>query len=222
MTALRESLNSINSILDMPVHIFAVLVQLFLFLYAQFFWGDSIGVQFLVYLVMLAFAYTMLRAENPLKQVSIRNAVIQYISGFVIGLMFFIVAGLGSPESSGYGGFSSLSGLILAQTLIVALSEELLFRGMLPKVLEREGIPYFYACIASILVFAVFHGWAYEWNIGSILAAAAFGAIMQVIWDAGRVFDFKNKAGGYPLMSVGLHAAWNCVLVLPFTVLFGV
>jgi CAAX amino terminal protease family. len=220
---------TVGYVLNMPVHIFAVLIQLFLFLYARYAWGPEISDVFFTYMLMLAFSYALLGVFNPLQFVSLKDGIVQYLAAFVGGLILFVVLGMGKAGSGDFGGFESITGLILAQTLIVALSEELLFRGALPRAI-RKALPYgtvpadkvyFLSCAISVCAFAIFHGWAYDWSAVSILAALCFGAIMQFIWDSGKLTRSENRVGGYPLMSVGFHAAWNVVLMSPFTVLLG-
>ncbi|WNY25149.1 CPBP family intramembrane glutamic endopeptidase [Methanolapillus millepedarum] len=201
---------------------FAVLIQLFLFLSARYIWNAGVEQMFLYYMVMLAFSYALLGTENPLKKVSTGNGIIQYLVAFIAGLFVFSYIGSGIG-SSDFGGFGSLSALIICQSLMVGMSEEMLFRGAIPRALQASKMSYLSSRLISVVSFALFHAWAYNWNWTSMIASACFGALMQYVWDAGRITkpaDGEQRAG-YPLMAIGFHAAWNVAVISPFMILFG-
>ena len=210
MNALKDLAKRLNR-----VTIFAVvlLIQLFFYLSAEHIWGERVADAFEMYFVMLAVAYVLLMADNPLRYITLRDGTVQYLAAFISGLFLFTILGLGAGNT-GYGGFGSLTALILAQSVCVALSEELIFRGALPKALQVSGFSHFGSRAIAVTSFAVFHGWAYDWAIGPMLASLCFGALMQYVWD-----DLGQK--GYPLMAVGFHAAWNVVVMSPFMIIAG-
>ena len=198
----------------------ALLIQLFFFLSAKQLWGQSVADAFTMYFVMLAVSYVLLMVDNPLRFVTLKDGIIQYLAAFIFGLFAFTYLGLGIGNT-GYGGFGSLTALILAQSICVGLSEELIFRGAVPKALNVSGFSYFGSRIIAVVAFAVFHGWAYNWALGPMVASLCFGAFMQFVWDAGRVTKDTGQKAGYPLAAVGFHAAWNVVVMSPFMILAG-
>ncbi|MDY0292557.1 MAG: CPBP family glutamic-type intramembrane protease [Desulfuromonadaceae bacterium] len=199
---------------------FAVILQLFFFLASPYIWGPELASSFLTYMVMLALAFALLGVENPLRFIKTTDGIVQYLVAFVGGLFLLTFLGLGASNNLDYGVFGSLSGLILAQSICVGMSEELLFRGAIPRALEVSGLSYKLSRLIAIICFAGFHVFAYNWSISSLIASFVFGLLMQFIWDAGRIMPGTTKARmGYPLVSIGLHAAWNVVVLAPFTVL---
>jgi CAAX amino terminal protease family. len=198
----------------------ALLIQLFFFLSAGHIWGQTVAAMFQMYFIMLAVSYVLLQVDNPLRHVSIHNGVIQYVAAFVVGLFVFTTFGLGVGNTD-FGGFGTLTLLVLAQSVCVGLSEELIFRGAIPKAMQVSGFSYTVSRIIAAVSFAIFHGWAYNWEIAPIVAAFCFSCLMQFIWDGG-IRESATRRNGYPLAAVGLHAAWNVVVMSPFTILAGV
>lgn len=199
---------------------FIVLAQLFVFLSAPRLWPDeAVQNMVLVYFVMLAFSFAMLDLESPLYKISIWDGLVQYVVAFVVGLFLFEKIGLGAGTAD-YGGFGSLTLLVIAEVFVVSLSEEIMFRGGLPAALQRSRVPLVQAVFLSNLAFSFFHVWAYSWSVPQLFAAFCFGLIMSYFWYGGS-FD-SQKGSGYPLVSCGLHGAWN-VMVLggPFTIFSG-
>lgn len=213
----KDSASRLNKVTIFGV---ALLIQLFFFLSANYIWGEKVAAAFEMYFIMLAVSYVLLMVDNPLRYVTLKDGVVQYLAAFVSGLFLFTLLGLGA-ENTGYGGFGSLSALILAQSVCVGLSEELIFRGALPKAMRVSGFSYFGSRFISVAAFALFHGWAYDWAIGAMFASFCFGAIMQYVWDGSISEDVGRKAG-YPLAAVGFHAAWNVVVLSPFAIIAGV
>jgi len=211
----------VNKIGNAKIFGVAVLIQLFFFLGAGYIWNTEIAAIFQIYFIMLGFSYVLLQADNPLRFVSIHSGVAQYVLSFGVGLILFTHLGLNSGNAD-FGGFGSLTALILAQSVCVGLSEELIFRGAIPKAMEVSGFSYFVSRLIAAGSFAIFHIWAYNWQIGPILAAFCFGCLMQIIWDGGIKAPGKERRKGYPLAAVGLHAAWNVVVMSPIMVMAGV
>jgi len=172
-----------------------------------------------MYFIMLAVSYVLLQADNPLRYVGIGNGVIQYMAAFVAGLFVFTFFGIGSGNTD-YGGFGSITLLVLAQSVCVGLSEELIFRGAVPKALQISGFSYTSSRLIAAVAFSVFHGWAYNWSIIPLIASFFFGCLMQVVWDGGFSEPVVRR-NGYPLAAVGLHAAWNVVAMSPFIIIAG-
>lgn len=206
----RSVLRSTRNLDNVSIAGFVVLAQLFVLVSAPHLWADEwITDLVLYYFIMLGFSFAVLGADNPLYKITVSDGIIQYVTAFVVGLFFFDYF-VSVPGMANYGGFESLVSLVIAQSFVVALCEEMMFRGALPKTFQKSNIGYGTSRLLSITAFALFHGWAYSWDWFSIVAAFCFGLLMQYFWDAGLV---NNRKAGFPLVAVGLHAAWNTVIL---------
>jgi hypothetical protein len=205
----KSIIGSVRTIDNVSIAGFVVLAQLFILLSAPHIWNDdNIMQMFMVYFLMLGVAFSVLGAKNPFYEITVFDGLSQFLLSFVVGI--FIFSKLDFGGSSNFGGFESLTLLILSQVLVVGLVEELLFRGAIPQALDNGGVnPNSSRFIAS-LAFALFHGWAYSWAIMPMFSAFIFGILMQYIWDGGN----SRAAGkGYPLVAAGIHAAWNVAIL---------
>ncbi|NPE27633.1 CPBP family intramembrane metalloprotease [Methanococcoides sp. SA1] len=186
-----------------------VALQLFVLLSARHIWeNEAIQDMFMMYFVMMAFTFALLGTDNPFFKITIRDGVTQFVVAFVLGVYAFSALGFGG--SVGYGGFGSLGLLIIAQAVVVGTVEESMFRGAIPEALDKGEMAPNVSRLISAAAFAGFHVYVYEFQFGLLLAAFAFGLLMQYIWDGGSV---ESSRSGYPLMACGLHAAWNTVVL---------
>lgn len=206
----KTVLTSARQLDNVSIAGFVILAQLFVLLSAPHMWADeAIQDMFMYYFVMLAFAFAILGREgNPLYSITLSDGIVQYVTAFVVGLFVFSEL-ITVPGSGNFGGYGTLTSLVIAQTFVVAICEEMLFRGALPKTFQQSNVGYGASRLISCSAFALFHGWAYNWNIVLMASAFFFGLIMQYFWDGGAV---NNKKVGWPLLAVGLHASWNVVM----------
>lgn len=92
---------------------------------------------------------------------------------------------------------------------VIAYSEESFFRGFLLEVGQRGGTGV--GIIVSAVTFSIFHLAAYS-AIGGGLNFAAFGVAFLMGGIFGFVYLATRDMAGIGLV-VGLHAAWNLVLL---------
>lgn len=124
-------------------------------------------------------------------------------AGVAAGLVLFsivvgIVAALGGYRVAGWGALATLWGPLTA-SLISGFAEELLFRGILFRYLERAAGSW----IALALTSALFGG-AHLFNPNASWIAAAAIAIEAGIL-LGAVYMLTRRLWA----AIGLHAAWN-------------
>lgn len=106
----------------------------------------------------------------------------------------------------GYGSFGTTPkyqafGLLSYLLISVAVSEEIIFRGILPHVINKRANNLLVAWIISQGAFALFHGAVYSWNVQTMFTAFIIGSI----------WFFVSRRYGLA-MTIGSHFAYNgCV-----------
>lgn len=111
--------------------------------------------------------------------------------------------------------------------LVVAPSEELMFRFFLPLTLMfATGLGYLAAGVVASVAFALAHWWAYQANIQGLTAAFLAGvAQCLVVYFYGRTGEALSFSPGLLSAILG-HATYNCVvsmaphLLLPLTLAY--
>jgi len=133
-------------------------------------------------------------------------------TGFGRGFMWFMIGLLGGTVILTGGGWLTELGtfemarsaplvLLLTQSLVVAASEEKIFRDYAPAVI---GI------VPAQLAFAAFHGFAYGLAVTPILMALFAGFLFYFIARYTSLWS-----------AVGLHTAWNLFSLGALSMLFG-
>ena len=90
--------------------------------------------------------------------------------------------------------------VIIYQVGIVAVSEEIIFRGVIFRLLHKIN-PYV-GYFGSSAIFAVFHWAAYGGNYSALLIAFAMGIIFALLT---KYFNIG--------VAIGCHAAVNCMIL---------
>ena len=90
--------------------------------------------------------------------------------------------------------------ILLFQLLLVAPSEEMTFRVLIPKMFSN--LKYRYRMIFSQVIFGGFHLVAYRGEYNLLIFAFIFGCLLLVLADR----------YGLPL-TIGIHFAYNCVML---------
>ena len=91
-------------------------------------------------------------------------------------------------------------GMFVYQMVIVCASEEIIFRGVIYRILRRIG--FYQAVFISAFIFSVFHLIAYNFNVSAMMIAFLMGIILAFCvekWNLG--------------VSIGGHLAWNCMVL---------
>lgn len=189
------------SLKKLSIGLLVVIIQMMLYVNAGAIFPEPYVEQakqiILLYMIM-TFAFTLVTRYIPPEMT--RPFAPELMTFFV---SFFIFAGLlyALPLNTGSHIFQIETikialPFMLLFAFVVAYTEELIFRGVLPKFLTRIG---------SNLLFAVFHWYAYAGNIYSILIAFIFGMVFSLV------------AEKFGLMSaVGMHTAWNLKILGAF------
>ena len=207
---IKEILLSVRNLDRISIAGFLVVVQLFILLSAPHLWeSESIQNMFLIYFVMMAFTFGVLDDKNPFYKITLFDGLTQMLFAFVAGVYLISFLGFESTTSN-FGGFQSLTLLVIAQVLVIGVVEESLFRGAIPAALDRGNVHPNTSRLFSAISFAGFHVWAFDWNMVGLIAAFFFAILMQYLWDGGSV---KTKTPGYPLVAVGFHGAWNVTVI---------
>ena len=187
---------------------FLVVAQLFVLLSADHLWqSEAVTQVFTIYFIMMAFSFAVLGSDNPFYKITIFDGLTQLLLALIVGIIVF--SQMGFTGTYDYGGYENIGLLIISQALVVGLVEEAMFRGALPKSFEKSNVSPGVSRLLASVAFAGFHVWVYQFEITALLTAFIFGMVMQFIWDGGS----NTRKLGYPLAAVGLHAAWNIVIL---------
>jgi membrane protease YdiL (CAAX protease family) len=127
----------------------------------------------------------------------------ELLAGVAAGALLFsivvgIVAALGGYRIAGWGGLATLWAP-LAVSIISGFAEELLFRGILFRYIERTAGSW-----AALALTSALFGGAHLFNPNASLVAAASIAIEAGIL-LGAVYMLTRRLWA----AIGLHAAWN-------------
>jgi len=157
-------------------------------------------------LVPLAAYLILVKAieRRPLSELASRSLVPQGLLGVLIGLALFsaVVAVLwlaGSYEATGTDPGAPWLGALLVVGLGAGIGEEIMFRGVLFRIVE-EGLGTWWALAISALLFGALH----IANPGATLWSSAAIAI-----EAGLLFGLLYHVTRSLAICMGVHAAWN-------------
>lgn len=185
-----------------PLGLIVVILQTFLYVNAGAIFPEPYVQQardiILLYMIM-TFAFTIATNYVP---VDVKRPFWEELSVFLVSFFLFGAVLKAVPLSQGEHIFQVEQTLRVALpfmilfAFVVAYTEELIFRGVLPK---------FLGTVLSNALFALFHWYAYAGNIYSILIAFVFG----------MVFSFVAQRFGL-MGAVGMHTAWNLKILGAF------
>jgi membrane protease YdiL (CAAX protease family) len=117
----------------------------------------------------------------------------------VFSLAVAIAAALGVYRVTGEGDLSRLMPALLAAAIFPAISEEMLFRGILFRWIEEFGGSW-----AALIVSSILFGAAHALNPGSSIVATSFIAV-----EAGLLLGGAYMLTRSLWFPMGIHAAWN-------------
>jgi membrane protease YdiL (CAAX protease family) len=158
-----------------------------------------------VLLVMLVYKLAIRRlGENPRDELSGANAARDLGLGLALGFVLYslvvgVAAVLDVYNIVGEGGTGQLVKILVAITIIPALVEELLFRGILFRWLEEFGGSWF-ALAATSALFGLAH--IFNPNASALSSFA-------IALEAGLLLGGAYMLTRSLWMPIGLHAAWN-------------
>ena len=137
--------------------------------------------------------------ELPLNGAA-RETAIGLAYGFgLFALIVLVAALLGVYEVEGYGGTSGLLAALIANALFPAVSEEILFRGIVFRWVER-----FAGTWAGLIVSSALFGAAHMFNPAATWVSTVFIAVEAGVLLGGVYMLTRNL-----WVAIGLHAAWN-------------
>lgn len=142
--------------------------------------------------------------EQPRDDLSGPGALRQTVGGLAIGFaLFSVIVGaaalLGVYQVGGTGDASFLFVALIADGLFPAVSEELLFRGILFRWLEELGGSW-----AALLISSALFGFSHWWNPNATLVSSV-GISLEAGLLLGGAYMLTRKLW----VPMGLHAAWN-------------
>jgi membrane protease YdiL (CAAX protease family) len=140
--------------------------------------------------------------QKPIFLLTIRKALVAVVAGGIFGVLFLLI---GEPLQEVAGG---LPGLLIF-LILVAISEELLFRQVVLRLLENQFGPAANFIQAALFAFAHFlFGGVLIGQLG--LAAAAYGVAIFIFGYLQGILAEKSRIM-YPILA---HLAANLVLYL--------
>jgi hypothetical protein len=156
-----------------------------------------------VAVVVYVWVVRVLERRHPVAEVSRRGAVAGVASGLLVGAVLFsavigIIAATGHYRVAGLGSVAGAFA-VLGITCSTAVAEELIFRAVLFRIVER-WIGTWLALAVSALVFGLIH----LANPGATL----FGALAIAV-EAGVLLGAAYALTRTIWFAVGIHLAWN-------------
>jgi Predicted metal-dependent membrane protease len=150
--------------------------------------------------------WTNLTERRPVTELSMKRFLPGLGGGFLLGLVYFgcvvgIMALLGAFRITEAHFDAPMMLQYLAYFFLVAVFEEIVFRGVLFRLIDDRWNT-FAAVIVSALVFGAVH----LMNPGATLWSAVAIAI-----EAGLLFGIVYKCSGNLWVPIGIHWAWNFV-----------
>ncbi|HEV7489228.1 MAG TPA: CPBP family intramembrane glutamic endopeptidase, partial [Rhodanobacteraceae bacterium] len=165
----------------------------------------SVFVAMLMMLATLAVyaGFVRLIERRRVSELGLNGAALEFGSGFGIGAFLFaltmvVLYALGQVDITMAGGWEVL-GLPLLDALIAAVTEEVLMRGVLFRIVEGS-LGSWIALVFSAALFGALHGF----NPGATLTSSIAIALEAGVLLA-AVFMYTRRLW----MVIGLHTAWN-------------
>lgn len=163
-------------------------------------------------LVLLVYiGFTKLTERRALAELSLKGAPAEFGVGVLIGagavaLTIALLAVSGSYRIASFNPWSSAIAAPLAEMLFVGVFEEILFRALIFRIVQR-ALGSWPALLISGLLFSLAH-------IGE--GISALGLVNTFL--AGMMFSAAWLVTGRLWLCVGIHAAWNYVLGSIFSI----
>ena len=155
--------------------------------------------------LILAYKLVIARlGDNKRDELPLNSAARETAIGLGYGLALFtiivtIAALLGVYRIEGYGGTGGLVPALIANALFPAVSEEILFRGIVFRWIER-----FAGTWAGLFVSSALFGVAHLFNPAATWTSTIFIAVEAGVLLGGVYMLTRNL-----WLPIGLHAAWN-------------
>ncbi len=142
------------------------------------------------------------KRRSPWMHATLNQGIAWFVGGFVITV--FVIVGINAARGLGLETTTySVTGplyLIVLHALVVAFSEEIIFRGLLSQIITP---------IPAAIGFGLFHFWAYGGGWVSILIAMGAGVLFYVIMRKTNIFAVMGIHGGYNTAILGI---WRWII----------
>ena len=158
-----------------------------------------------ILLLILAYKFVISRmGSHPRNDYKDEKALRHFGIGLAAGLLVFsaavgIAAVLGVYRISGEGDFSDFLPALIGSALFPAISEELVFRGILFRWIEEFGGSWM-----ALLVTSAFFGAVHLYNPNASLTAA-----IGIAFESGMMLGAAYMVTRSLWLPMGIHAAWN-------------
>lgn len=177
-------------------------------------WNNSYGQLIEVYMVMtlifLVFSYRQSRLKKEIYKpmwMAARAFSLAFIATWAILECFYLFGWLHINESFD---MSLIWQTILIQVCVVAVCEELMFRGVLLQGLEFYFKSAIVAIIGSSIIFAIWHLYAYQIILYEETWASFNWMALFMAFTIGIILCLVTRAPKWGLAaSIGIHACWN-------------
>lgn len=193
-------LTSLRKVTSFPLLVFAILADLWLFVNGSTLFGSEWGSyqQILLYYIILISATLLLANNSKQLKISLQTAFIFFVPTFMVT----VIAISSIMNYSGSTTFTQVIIVLVTQILVVSLSEEMMFRGI---IINYVGV------IPQGILFGLFHTAAYYsiygLNIPAMLSAMVLGIAFGYVV---KTFPKRGIA-----VTWGVHAAWNIAILIP-------
>lgn len=191
-----EIITTLKIVRRVPFLIWLFIIQLFLLvnvsLIAEAGQVETFRTVLIVYMLGEVLFYAVAR-NKPNLNLDINRALPYFVGGFVITTLMMLSVGYVARgmEVTGYA-TNAFVYLIVLHSFVVAVAEELIFRGLLPSLITW---------LPSQILFSLFHASAYGWDVSALVVAFVGGCVFYGITKYTNIF-----------MAMGCHAGYNLVL----------
>ncbi|MEJ2367393.1 MAG: type II CAAX endopeptidase family protein [Acidobacteriota bacterium] len=148
-------------------------------------------------------AYVRIIERRPVEELSLRGAAFEFVRGYGTGMVLFLltmfILMLGGIATITSGAGWAALGYACIVSLYVGVTEELLIRGVLFRIVE-ESLGSWLALAISAAIFGGLHAFNPGANLFDSLAIALEAGVLLA-----AVYMYTRRLW----MVIGLHAAWN-------------
>ncbi len=151
-------------------------------------------------------AFVRFIERKPLADFALKGAGLEWLYGAILGggamtLVVGVIAALGGYRITGYNPFASVIIDVVAVAIVSGILEEVLFRGLLFRLLEQ-----WLGSISALILSALLFGLLHLGNPGASWLAA-FAIALEAGILLGAVYMLTRRLWAV----IGLHMAWNSV-----------
>jgi len=178
----------------LSIGVIILLIQLFLFINAEWVYGKEkaplISNILLVYLILQVAILSAFDMPLPTIKTNL-NSLVNFLLMFLVASIVFSLMDVALFGGVAYQLVVTYIGFLVLHAFVIAYTEEIVFRWMLPKQIGLGDI-------VSNLLFGVFHLAVYKGSLIIVLFLMIFGYILSIVRDKFGIMG-----------SIGVHFAWN-------------